>query len=79
MIFGADAACSMGIRFAPGTEAQPGVSEFGPVAVLGGIGIDQQPGGAVPLGRQRLEAAVAVGIRIAHDHDLAFHADAVLA
>ena len=45
-------------------------------AVVGRIGIDQDPGGAALLRRQRLEAAVAVRHRVADEHDLAAHVDA---
>ena len=47
-------------------------------AVFRRIGINKQRGSAFPLGGERLEPAIAVGIRIAHENDFAFYADAVL-
>src|SRR2546430_13063819 len=43
-----------------------------------GIGINEQSGGALAFSRERLEAAIAVRIRVAHENDLASYADAVL-
>src|SRR5712691_3983410 len=39
--------------------------------VFGGIGIDQQSGGAFPLGGKRFKDAIAVRIRIANENDFA--------
>src|SRR5256885_11150118 len=41
------------------------------------IGINEQGGGAFTLRGERLEAAIAVGIRIADESNFAFHADAI--
>ena len=49
------------------------------VAVLRGIGVDDHRRRALAFGGQRLEAPVAVGIRVAHDHDLALRVDALRA
>ena len=49
------------------------------VSVFGGIAVDENGGSAFALGGERFEAAVAVGIRVAHEHDLAFDVDALLA
>jgi len=47
------------------------------VAIFRGIGINEQSDGAFTLRGERLEAAIAVGIRIADESDFAFHADAI--
>jgi len=47
------------------------------VAIFRGIGINEQSGRAFPFGGERLEAAIAVGIRIADENDLALYADTV--
>ncbi len=48
-------------------------------AVFGRIGVDDHRRRALAFGGERLEAAVAVGIRVADDDDLARRIDAVLA
>ena len=47
-------------------------------AIVGGIGVDEDAGGAALLGGQRLETAVAVRHRVADEDDLALHIDAAL-
>src|SRR5207302_3784118 len=47
------------------------------VSVFGRIGIDEQCRDSFSLGRERLEAAITVGIRIADENDLALYADTV--
>ncbi len=41
-----------------------------------GIGVDEEAGSATLLGRERFEAAIAVGDRVADERDLAAHVDA---
>ena len=47
------------------------------VAIFRWVGINEQSGRAFTLGGERLEAAIAVRIRIADENDLAFHADVI--
>ncbi len=49
------------------------------VAVFCGVRVNEQCGYAHALRRERLESAVAVRIRVADEHDLALHVDALLA
>src|SRR5258708_17379279 len=49
------------------------------VAVFGGIAVDQDGRRALLLRSKRLESTIAVRIRVAHEHDLAFDVDALLA
>ena len=49
------------------------------VSVFGGIAVNKDGGRAFALGGERLETAIAVGIRVAHEHYLAFDVDALLA
>ena len=107
MIFGTEAACSMGMRFAPGNRgparsqriaghhevvgdrAALDVVFRAPRAVgndlaffesvFGRIAVDENRGRAFALRGERFESAIAVRIRVAHEDDLAFHIDAVLA
>ncbi len=45
-------------------------------AVLGGIRVDDRARGAAPLGLVHLVAAVRIGVRVPHQHDLALQVDA---
>src|SRR6266849_8504312 len=49
------------------------------VSVFGWIAVDQYRRGAFLLGSERLEATIAIRIRIADQNDFAFHINAVLA
>src|SRR5260370_16593778 len=45
--------------------------------IFSGIGINEQRRSAFPLGSERLEATIAVRIRVADEYDLPSHTDAV--
>ena len=47
-------------------------------SVFGGIAVDENGGCAFTFGCERFESAIAVGIRVAHQHDLALDVDALL-
>src|SRR5581483_9210173 len=49
------------------------------IPVLRRIAVDQDRGCAFALGGERLESAITVRIRVTHQHDLAFHVDAIFA
>src|SRR4029077_18692001 len=49
------------------------------VAVFLWIAVDEHRGGTFALGGERFESAIAIGIRVAHEDDFVFDADAVLA
>ena len=62
-----------------GTPRAVGIDFAFLVSVFLRIAVDEHRGRALALGGERFESAIAVGIRIADEDDLAFDADAVLA